>query len=88
MKNTLGDLSNLMFEQLEKMSDDDMTDEQLEKEIKRADAMAKMGEAILKTGELQFKVMQHMDEYGYQREKNVPEMLEVHDRCQKDTRKK
>lgn len=39
--------------------------------------MAKVGEQIIKTGELQLKAMQHMDEYGYERKKAVPEMLEV-----------
>lgn len=29
-------------------------------------------------GELQYKAMKHMDEYGYERQKAVPEMLEVH----------
>lgn len=77
MKNTLTDFSNIMFEQLEKISDDNLTDEELEKEIKRTEAMTNLGESILKTGELQLKVMQHMDEYGYEREKNIPETLEV-----------
>ena len=39
--------------------------------------MAKIGEQIIKTGELQLKAMIHMDEYGYERAKAVPEMLEV-----------
>jgi hypothetical protein len=30
-----------------------------------------------KIGELQYKAMKHMDEYGYERQKAVPEMLEV-----------
>ena len=40
-------------------------------------AVAKVGEQIIKTGELQLKAMMHMDEYGYDRKKAVPEMLEV-----------
>ena len=67
MKNTLGDLNNLLFAQLEKLGDDDLN----------AEAMAKVGEQIIKTGELQLKAMMHMDEYGYDRKKAVPEMLEV-----------
>lgn len=39
--------------------------------------MAKVSEQIIRTGELQFKAMQHMDEYGYDRPKAIPEMLEV-----------
>lgn len=77
MKNTLGDLNNHLFAQLEKLEDDDLKGSELETEIKRSEAMAKIGEQIIKTGELQLKAIQHMDEYGYERKKDVPEMLEV-----------
>ena len=77
MKNTLGDLNNHLFAQLEKIGDEDLTGEELESEIKRTEAMAKISEQIIKNGELQFKAMVHMDEYGYDRKKVVPEMLEV-----------
>ena len=78
MKNTLGDLNNHVFAQLEKLGDDDLSGDELEIEIKRAEAIAKISEQIIKTGELQFRAMKHMDEYGYKRQKAVPEMLEVH----------
>lgn len=77
MKNTLGDLNNHLFAQLEKIGDEDLSGEELEREIKRTEAMAKTAEQIIKTGELQFKAMVHMDEYGYERKKMVPQMLEV-----------
>lgn len=77
MRNTLGDLNNHLFSQLEKLNDDELKGDELDAEIKRTEAMAKIGEQIIRTGELQFKVIQHMDEYGYDREKAVPEMLEV-----------
>lgn len=77
MKNTLGDLNNHLFAQLEKLNDDELNGEQLDAEIKRTEAMAKISEQIIRNGELQFKAMQHMDEYGYERKKLVPEMLEV-----------
>ena len=79
MKNTLGDLNNHLFAQLEKIGDEDLAGEELESEIKRTEAMAKISEQIIKTGELQFKAMVHMDEYGYERKKLVPQMLEVKD---------
>ena len=82
MKNTLGDLNNHLFAQLEKLSDDDLSGDELDTEIRRSEAMAKVSEQIIKTGELQFKAMQHMDEYGFDRPRVVPEMLEVHPRSQ------
>lgn len=51
--------------------------DELDSEIRRSEAMAKVSEQIIRTGELQFKAMQHMDEYGYDRPKAIPEMLEV-----------
>lgn len=77
MKNTLGDLNNHLFAQLEKLGDEDMSEEELDKEIRRSEAIAKVSEQIIRTGELQFKAMKHMDEYGYERDKAVPKMLEV-----------
>lgn len=78
MKNTLGDLNNHLFAQLEKLGDDDLTGEELESELRRADAICDISEQIIKNGELQYKAMKHMDEYGYERQKAVPELLEVH----------
>ena len=66
---------------LEKLGDEDLKGDELEAEIRRSEAMAKVGEQIIKTGELQLKAMQHMDEYGYERKKTVPEMLEVRGGC-------
>lgn len=60
MNNTLGDLNNHLFAQLEKLGDDDLSDEKLDEEIRRADAMMKIGKQIVEIGELQFKVMQHI----------------------------
>lgn len=77
MKNTLGDLNNHLFAQLEKLSDEDLSEEELDKEIQRSEAMTKIADQIIKNGDLQLKAMKHMDEYGYERQKTVPEMLEV-----------
>ena len=76
MKNTLMDLNNYLFEQLERLNDDSLTDEQFEKELKKTDSMVKVGEKIIQNGELAFKTMQHMDSYGYNTsQRTVPAML-------------
>ena len=80
MKNTLGDLNNHLFAQLERLSDEDLSNEELEAEIERSKAIAKLGEQIIQTGELQLKAIEYMDECGYERKKYVPEMLEVRGR--------
>ena len=77
MKNTLIDLNNHLFEQLERLNDEELTEEQLEQELKRSEGMTKIAEQIIRNGELAYKTMVHMDEYGYNQNKICPEMLEV-----------
>lgn len=83
MKNTLSDLNNALFEAIERIQDDDLTDEQLGKEIRRAEAVTKVAEVIVRNGELALKTMQHLNEYGYGRNRRdgdlapVPAMLEA-----------
>ena len=84
MKNTLGDLNNYLFDQLNAITNKDLEGEKLEEEIKRTEAVAKISDQIIKNGELQYKAMKHMDEYGYVRKKNVPEMLEVREESKKE----
>ncbi|MCI8274908.1 MAG: hypothetical protein HFI66_04740 [Lachnospiraceae bacterium] len=76
MKNTLQDLNNHLFEQLERLNDEDLTAEQLDQELRRADGMAKIATQIIGNGELAYRTMVHMDEYGYNSgHRTVPVML-------------
>ena len=76
MKNTLIDFNNYLFEQLERLNDDQLTDEQLERELRKTDAVVKIGDAIIRNGELAFRTMEHMDKYGYSSDKRAaPAML-------------
>ena len=78
MKNTLTDLNNHLFEQLERLNDDELDDAQLEKELRRAEGMTKVATQIIQNAELAYKTMVHMAEYGYADSRgSVPEMLEV-----------
>ena len=64
MKNTLDDLNNYLFEQLERLQDDDLTDEELEKEIKRSEAVQSVAKTIIENGSLALKAHIHLSEYG------------------------
>lgn len=79
-KNTLSDLNNHLFEQLERLNDEELDAEQLEKEIKRSEGMTKIAEQIIRNGELAYKTMVHMDEYRYDETRPAPEMLETRNR--------
>ena len=83
MKNNQNDLNNYLFEALERLLDDDMTEEQMRKEIARAQAVTAVAEAVIHNGELALKTMHHLNEMGYGANKKtealapVPKMLEV-----------
>ena len=76
-RNTLTDLNNHLFEQLERLNDDSLSEDELEREMKKTDAVVKVSEKIIETGELAFRTMQHMDQYGYGSDRVIPAMLEI-----------
>lgn len=79
MQNNLTALNNYLFEQIERINDDSLSGEELDKEIKRSAAVTNIAKTIIDNGELALKVMKHADEYGYglEKGKTVPVMLEA-----------
>jgi len=67
MKNKLSDLNDHLFAQLERLSDEALTPEQIEVESKRGDALVNVADQIIRNAELTFKastfVAQHGDRY-------------------------
>ena len=47
MKNTLVDLNNYLFAQIERLDDDSLTDEQLAREITRTRAIAEISREVI-----------------------------------------
>ena len=77
MKNTLTDLNNYLFESLERLLDDEMSEEQLKKEIARSQAVTSVATTIIQNGELALRTMKHLNEYGLETPReNIPPMLE------------
>ena len=64
MKNTLTDLNNYLFEAIERINDDSLDDAQLDKEIKRSEAVQKIAKTIIDNGNLALQAKKHLDEYG------------------------
>lgn len=64
MKNTLNDLNNYLFEQLERLQDDSLDDAGLEREIQRSEAVQKVAKTIIDNGVLALQAKKHLDEYG------------------------
>ena len=74
MKNTLVDLNNHLFEQMERLNDDELTNEQLEKQIKRADAMKDIATQIISNAQLVLKATELNMEYS-RGDNCVPKLL-------------
>lgn len=64
MKNTMVDLNNYLFEQLERLNDDSLTNEELEKEIKKADAINAIAGNIIENGSLAVKAQKILFDQG------------------------
>ena len=67
------DLNNHLFEQLERLNDDELTDEQLEREIKRTKSICNIGKVIVSNAAIVLSAQKHFDEYGVA----TPELLAI-----------
>jgi benzoyl-CoA reductase/2-hydroxyglutaryl-CoA dehydratase subunit BcrC/BadD/HgdB len=76
MKNKLSDLNNHLFEQLERLNDEDLTDEELEKEIKRSRAISTIADKIINNAGVVLDAVKHADEYG-RGKRAMPEVLGI-----------
>jgi hypothetical protein len=62
MKNKLSDLNNHLFEQLERLNDDDLKGEALTAEVIRAQSMCTVAEKIISAGRLVLDAAKAADE--------------------------
>ncbi len=76
MKNTLGDLNNHLFAQLERLGDESVKGEALLEEINRAKAITGIASQIVANGNLALRAQEFAQEYlGGEKGKNLPPML-------------
>lgn len=64
MKNKLIDLNNHLFAQLERLSEENLTPEQIEKEVSRTDAIVDISEQIIRNADLQLKAVDLIAKHG------------------------
>jgi hypothetical protein len=74
-RNTLMDLNNHLFAELERLGDEDLTQEELEKEIARADAITKVGNVLVNNAKTALEATKTQMEWGRRENVQIPEML-------------
>lgn len=72
MKNRLSDLNNHLFAQLERLSDEDLSEERIEQEVKRAAAIVDVSDQIVKTADLTLKAVKFVAENGERFRDDLP----------------
>ena len=77
MKNKLTDLNNHLFAQLERLGDEDLTAEQIDKEAKRADAIVDISEQIIRTASLHLKAATLLADNGHRFDNALPMLGET-----------
>ena len=63
-RNTLMDMHNILMEQLERLNDDELSDEELEKEIKRSKALGDTAKVIVDNSKTILEAQKVALEYG------------------------
>ncbi|MEG0416415.1 MAG: hypothetical protein RR565_09780 [Erysipelothrix sp.] len=77
MQNNMTDLNNHLFAQLERLGDEELTGEALEKEINRAKAVVDVAKAINDSGALALRAQELIAEYSGFQSVTLPVLLET-----------
>ena len=61
---TLNDLNEYLFQEMDRLTNEDLSAEDLDKEIKRSDALQRIARTVIDNGSLALQAKKHLDEYG------------------------
>lgn len=75
-RNRLGDLNNLLFEQLERLSDESLTKDELHQELERTRAIASVSNQIVQNAKLVLDAQKFAVEVNGRSNVDTPRMLE------------
>lgn len=72
MKNKLTDLNDHLFAQIERLSDEDLSPEQIELEVKRAGSICSVSEQIVRGADLQLRAVKIIADHGDRFKSQLP----------------
>lgn len=75
IRNSLGDLNNVLFEQLERLNDESLKADDLKEEISRAKAVADISSKVISNGNLVLEAAKFNDD-RWDADAKLPKMLE------------
>lgn len=76
MKNTLQDLNNHLFLELERLNDEEIDKDKISFETSRAKALSLISDRILSNASLMLEAKKHFDELG-EGTNSIPKMLRI-----------
>ena len=71
-RTTLNDLNEYLFQEMDRLTNEDLSAEELDREIKRSDALQKVAKTIIDNGALALQAKKHLDEYGQGDKVEIP----------------
>lgn len=70
--NGITDLNGILFERLKAFENDQLTEEELNREIQKTDAIVKVSDVILRNAALALKAQELFDTYGTGKSVDIP----------------
>lgn len=77
MKNKLSDLNDHLFAQLERLSDEGLSSEQIDQEARRGAAIIGVADQIVRNASLQIAAAKLVSDHGFDPTPHLP-LIEVH----------
>ena len=71
-RTTLNDLNEYLFQEMDRLTNEDLSAEELDREIKRSDALQKVAKTIIDNGALALQAKKHLAEYGQGDKVEIP----------------
>lgn len=75
MKRSLADLNEYLFDELDKITNDDLEGDELKREIERAGAVASVAGTIVNSAKVQLSAIRVADELGMKQSESMPLLL-------------